>query len=54
MNRDATRLASSSLEALFDRELFPRKLFTSLGMVFGDQSLWLKRKIAEAGMGVIS
>jgi 2-octaprenyl-6-methoxyphenol hydroxylase len=54
MNRDATRLASSSLEALFDRELFPRKLFTSLGMAFGDQSLWLKRKIAEAGMGVIS
>jgi 2-octaprenyl-6-methoxyphenol hydroxylase len=54
MNRDATRLASSGLEALFDRELLPRKLFTSLGMAFGDQSLWLKRKIAEAGMGVIS
>ena len=53
-NRDLTRLASSSLEALFDRGLVSRKLLTSMGMVLGDQSPWLKRKIGEAGMGIIS
>tara|TARA_B100001093_G_scaffold454543_2_gene463965 strand:- start:2908 stop:4011 length:1104 start_codon:yes stop_codon:yes gene_type:complete len=53
-NRDLTRLASSSLEALFDRDLWPRKLLTSVGMALGDQSPWLKRKIGEAGMGIIS
>ena len=53
-NRDLTRLASSSLEALFDRELLSRKLLTSIGMALSDQSPWLKRKIGEAGMGIIS
>jgi len=53
-NRDKTRLASSSLEALFDRDVFPRKILTSLGMAVADQSPWLKTKIAEAGMGVVS
>lgn len=53
-NRDLTRLASSSLEALFDRGWLSRKLLTSIGMVLGDQSPWLKRKIGEAGMGIIS
>jgi 2-octaprenyl-6-methoxyphenol hydroxylase len=53
-NRDFTRLASSSLEALFDRELLSRKLLTSIGMALSDQSPWLKRKIGEAGMGIIS
>ena len=31
-NRDLTRLASSSLETLFDRDLLSRKLLTSVGM----------------------
>ena len=53
-NRDLTRLASSSLETLFDRDLLSRKLLTSVGMALGDQSPWLKRKISEAGMGIIS
>ena len=53
-NRDKTRLASSSLEALFDRDVFPRKILTSLGMAIADQSPWLKTKIAEAGMGIVS
>ena len=53
-NRDKTRLASSSLEALFDRDVFPRKILTSLGMAVADQSPWLKTKIAEAGMGIVS
>jgi len=53
-NRDKTRLASSSLEALFDRDVLPRKILTSLGMVVADQSPWLKTKIAEAGMGIVS
>ena len=53
-NRDKTRLASSSLEALFDRDALPRKILTSLGMAAADQSPWLKTKIAEAGMGVVS
>ena len=53
-NRDKTRLASSSLEALFDRDVLPRKILTSLGMAVADQSPWLKTKIAEAGMGIIS
>ena len=53
-NRDKTRLASSSLEALFDRDLLPRKILTSLGMVAADQSPWLKTKLAEAGMGIVS
>lgn len=53
-NRDKTRLASSSLEALFDGGVLPRKILTSLGMAVADQSPWLKTKIAEAGMGIIS
>ena len=53
-NRDKTRLASSSLEALFDHDALPRKILTSLGMAAADQSSWLKTKIAEAGMGIIS
>ena len=53
-NRDKTRLASSSLEALFDRDLLPRKILTSLGMAAADQSPWLKTKLAEAGMGIVS
>ena len=53
-NRDKTRLASSSLEALFDRDLLLRKILTSLGMAAVDQSPWLKTKIAEAGMGIVS
>ena len=53
-NRDKTRLASSSLEALFDRDALPRKILTSLGMAAADQSPWLKTKIAEAGMGIVS
>ena len=53
-NRDKTRLASSSLEALFDRDALLRKILTSLGMVVADQSPWLKTRIAEAGMGIVS
>lgn len=53
-NRDRTRLASSSLEAIFDRDLLPRKVLTSVGMTLADQSPWLKKKIAEAGMGIVS
>lgn len=53
-NRDQTRLASSCLEAIFDRDVLPRKILTSLGMAVADQSPWLKTKIAEAGMGIVS
>ena len=53
-NRDLTPFGVIELETLFDRDLLSRKLLTSVGMALGDQSPWLKRKISEAGMGIIS
>ena len=53
-DRERTRLLSSSLEVLFNQDGALRRLGTSLGLSMLDQSPWLKRRIAEAGMGLLS
>ena len=52
--RDQTRAVSSILEAIFDRDNLVRKILTGTGLAFIDQNLWLKRLIADAGMGIRS
>ena len=53
-NRNITRFVSSGLEAVFDHDIWARKLITILGLSLADQSRGLKTKIAEFGMGILS
>ena len=53
-DRDRTRFASSALEALFDVPRGWRRAGTAVGMALFDQSPILKRRLAEAGMGLLS
>ena len=53
-DRNRTRFASSALEALFDVPAVWRRAGTAVGMALFDQSLPLKRRLAEAGMGMLS
>jgi hypothetical protein len=53
-NRNITRFVSSGLEAVFDHDIWARKLITILGLSLADQSRGLKTKIAEFGMGIFS
>lgn len=53
-NRNMTRFVSSGLEAVFDHDIWARKLITIVGLSLADQSSALKTKIAEFGMGILS
>lgn len=53
-DRDRTRFASSVLETIFDRPNPLRRLATATSMSLLDQSRFVKRQIAEAGMGLLS
>lgn len=54
LDRDRTRFASSALEALFDVPTLWRRVGTAVGMSVFDQSRVLKRRLAMAGMGLLS